>query len=249
MGMKIHIGLLVLAVATAGCGVAGAPGEGSVAVVVSNSKSFDPNARHGRVESYVVTIEGEGIAEPIEASFEGDATEGIIDGVPVGRDRTVSVVAVNPNGATIRAGESSGVSITEGLTPVEVQMQAVPIFTNIRDGAAIDNTRLVFRLFSDPQNPVVAEEISDGVSSGIADASLGVAEIQLDVATGTGKLSPLVMPPGDRRFVVRDLVTGRSSSVLVKLLDGSKRRGAPFFGAGADTAGASFRFGSVGEGM
>lgn len=246
-GMEFKAWLFLLVAALAGCGGAGSPGHGSLAVVVSNSKGFDANAEHGRIERFVVRVEGEGIAEPIEAIFAGDATEGVVDDVPVGEGRIVSVEAVNSNGAVIREGESFDVSVTDELTSVAVQMQAVPIFTNLANGAAVDNTRLAFRLFSDPQNPVVVEELSGGASAALVDASEGISEICLDASTGMGRLSPRLMEPGERLFVVRDVVTGRSSSALVKLLDGTKRRPAPLFGAGDNSARAVVRIGAAGK--
>ena len=221
------LGLLALA----GCSGGAGEGAGSLAVSVKNARSFDPKAKHGRIETYEVKIEGEGIASPIVSFFPGDAEEGVIEGVPVGEERTVSVSAANPNGATIRAGETSGVRVTDGLTEVSVEMEAVPIFTNVADGAVVDNTRMVFRLFSDPKNPVVVEEVKRGGSQALVDASTNAAEIALDVVTGEGRLSPSLMEPGSRRFAVKDLITGRRSEAGVLLLDGTKRRPAPIFPA------------------
>ena len=204
MGLRIDVAVIASALALAcSCGSPQPAGDGSLSVVVSNSKSFDPRAQHGRVERYVVKIEGDGIADPILAEFSGEASEGVVEGVPAGDRRTVSVTAINPNGATIRAGETPGVSVGDGMTEVSVDMQAVPIFTNLADGAILDNTRLVFRIFSDPGHP------------------------------------------GQRRFSVRDVATGRATFVNLRLLDGSARRPAPVYAAGLAHAAAGARAGGI----
>lgn len=213
---------------------------------VIGAKGFNPRIAPGRVERYAVKIEGPGIASPIVAEFPGDAESGLVEGVPVGDGRVVSVTAMNANAATILAGETPGVEVDDGLTTVEIALEAVPIFTNLADGAAVDNTRLVFRLFSDPAHPVVVEEMGGGDAAALADASTGGTEIALDASTGLGVLAPVPLAPGDHRFSVRDVATGRSSSAEVRLLDGARRKGAPFVAAAHSDARTSARFMSLG---
>lgn len=235
------LGLLAIA----GCGGGADFATGSLAVQVTNAKSFDPRAPHGRIERYVVRIEGEGIAPPIEATFAGDVAGGVIDHVPVGERRLITVEAINPNDATIRAGEEENVTVTDEQTTVAVAMEAVPIFTNLTQGTAIDNTRLAFRLFSDPAHPVVVEEIAGEAATALVDAATSVADIQLDAATGLGRLSPALLAPGRHRFAVRDVASGRQSTAEVLLLDGTKRRAAPLFAAGSSDGSVATRVGPV----
>lgn len=231
------LGLLALA----GCGAQGSDGASGngIAIKVMSAKSFNPGIEHGRIEAYRVTITGDGISPSITAEFEGDATEGVIDDVPTGEDRTVSVTAINPNDIGIRAGEAEGVKVGGGLTEVSVKLEAVPIFTNVATGNTIDNTRLVFKIFSDPQNPIVVEELGHAGVSPLIDASSNVSELYLDESTGMGRLAPLLMEPGKRRFVVRDIVTGRSHEVSVRIVDGTGARPAPMVSSTDIRAGAS----------
>lgn len=220
--------LFILCIAIAGCGSAPQGEGGAIAVEVIGAQSFNPRIAPGGIERFAVMIEGPGIATPLTAEFPGDAAGGIIEGVPVGSGRIIAVQAINANGAAIRAGEAHGVEVDDGLTNVAVELEAVPIFTNIADGAFIDNTRLVFRLFSDPAHGVVIDGEANGMTEALADASTGAVEIQLDASTGLGRCAPTPLPPGEYRFTVRDAVTGRSSVATVRLLDGSRQRGAPF---------------------
>jgi hypothetical protein len=203
-------------------------------LVVKGSKSFNPNINHGKIVTYRVTISGEGIDQSIVAEFDGTATEGVIEGIPTGGGRQIVVEAINPNDAIIRQGEKGDVTVEGGrVAEVEVTLESVPIFTNIADGNSLDNTRLIFQIFSDPQNPVVVvEDATSAEASALADVSTQTTEINLDVSTGLGKLAPVLQPAGQHKYTVRNINTGRSSTVTVGLMDGTKRKGAPFFAAG-----------------
>lgn len=206
---------------------------GVVKLVVNGSQSFNPNIEHGRIVTYRVTISGDGIDSPITAEFDGTATEGVINGIPTGGGRQLVVEAVNPNSAIIRQGEKSDVKVEGGKTAeVEVTLESVPIFTNLADGNDLDNTRLAFQIFSDPANPVVVEDVTSDAPSALADVSTQAAEINPDTSTGFGKLAPVLQSTGQHKYTVRNVNTGRYSTVVVNLMDGTKRKGAPFFAAG-----------------
>lgn len=219
----------------AACGGGGMGGSGGMLqVVVKNAQSFNPNIEHGRVVAYQVTVTGEGIDTPIIAEFSGDAVEGVIDGIPAGDDRQVTVKAINPNNLTIKEGEKQDVSIAGGkVTETEIDLQSVPIFTNVADGNTIENTRLVFRIFSEPETSVVVEEIRADTPSQMVDAKTSKAEVNLDVSSGLGLMAPQLQPPGLHTYKVSDALTGRYSDVTINVVDGTKRRGAPFFAAGS----------------
>lgn len=224
---KLVIFLVLIMAASCGGETPNNFSGGALAVVIRGARSFNPSIEPGHIVRYAVSIEGPGIASPIVGEFPGGATEGIIEGVPVGDGREVRVIALNANGATIRAGEHGDVSVDDGLTVVDVDMEAVPVFTNLADGSVIDNTRLIFRLFSDPSHYLLVEEVGANASVALADVSTGAAGVHLDAATGLGRMSPRPLEPGNHKFTVTDIATGRHSSVNVHLLDGAKRRPAP----------------------
>jgi hypothetical protein len=207
---------------------------GVLKLAVTGSKSFNPKIDHGRIVTYRVTLSGDGIDPPIVATFDGGATEGVIDGIPTGSNRQIAVDAINPNDLTIRQGEKADVTVEGGKTAdVEVNMEEVPIFTNVTEGSIIENTRLIFQIFSDPTNHVVVEDISNDASAALADISTMATEISLDTSTGLGRMAPALQPTGEHKYKVSDVNTGRSSVVTVKILDGTKRKGAPFVAAGS----------------
>lgn len=219
--------------AIAGCGGDASLGDrpggggGMLTLRLDGAKAFDPSIAAARIEGWGVRIEGEGIEDAIVALFPGDAAEGVIEDVPEGRGRRISVEAFNVNGAVVRAGEAAGVAV-EGMTDVAIQLESVPVFVNVADGGAVDNTRLVLRLLSDPAHMVAVE---DSGGRPVADADTNADIVSLDAATGLGRLAPRLLPPGPHTFVARDLANGRTARVDVNLLDGTKRRGAPLASA------------------
>lgn len=233
--IKKLIALLgLLAIAGCGGGSTSSLSEeaGSLAIVILDAASFNPAVEYGRIEKYRVKIEGPGIAEPIFAEFNGSATEGEVKDVPAGKNRVVSVEAINPNELAIRAGEAAGIAVGSGVTDVDIEMEAVPIFTNLKTSAAVDNTRLAFHLFSDPEHKLIVEDASEKSGALLADIETNRSEIELDRSSGLGSLKPPFLEAGKYSFVVRDVETGRSSKIEVNVLDGTKRRPAPFVAAG-----------------
>ncbi len=229
-----HQWLIVFVVAClAGCGGSQTLDEGAaiLAVKVQGARSFNPSVAPGQIEVFEVRVSAPDIPEPIVAEFSGDAAEGVIEGVPTGSDRVVEVIARNANAQTIRAGEAPGVRIGGGMNEVDVALESVPIFTNLTAGAVVENTRLIFRLFADPEHPLLIERIADDGADALVDPATSVAEIQLDFNTGLGRMAPAVIEAGMYRFRVRDLVTDRASEVEVRLIDAGTRRPAPLFSA------------------
>jgi len=228
-GMTLIIFLL------ASCGSAdmdsGVDGAGILAIRVEGADVFSPNIEHGRVDKFRVTVRGEGIDEDIVAEFSSDAEEGVVEGVPTGDGREVIVEAVNSNDAVIRAGEAMDVNVGGGVTDVSIDLESVPIFANLKDGAVVRNSRFVMRIFSDPSHPVAVEEISGEGNFSLVDAATSLPEIHTNDATWLGSFSPRVLPVGEYQFVVRDLSNERSSTINVRLLDGERMQPATFAAA------------------
>lgn len=207
---------------------------GSVTLVVHNAKSVQGDAPYSRVARYVVTISGPGIEEPLVGEFPGDATDGVIEGVPAGKDRVIEVEAINEDDWTLRQGEEEGVKVNGGSTAdVDVTLEAVPVFTNLKKESVVENTRLIFRVYSEEPDPIVIEDLFGSQADLMVDPSTSAPELSLDQSSGLGVLSPRVRPIGQHEFTVRSTVTGRSNTAYVRLLDGTKRKAAPLVAGSA----------------
>lgn len=241
----ISILLIFIALAACHCGsdptagrdvnnpYANSAGLSSAKLVVSNSNSVDPKKAYGEVKKYKVTVSGPGIEVPIEKDFDGNATGGVIDGIPVGADRAVKIEAINLNSQLIREGEAGSVVISPGqISEIEVELDAVPIFINLDDGNVVANNRLKFELFADPEDPLEVEDQIDGTSNLLFDLATSAGEVWPDVVSGVAAMAPQAVSTGEHVFKVASKRTGKSSSVTVNVIDGSKIYAAPLFSGG-----------------
>ncbi len=232
--MKLeHFIILVMLSLFVGCGSPGSgkgvEGEGVLSIKVSGIPSFDANIEHGMIDMYRITISDSDIEGNIVAEFSGDADEGVVEGVPTGRGRQIVVEAINQNGEIVRIGEVYDVDVGSGMNDVEVWLDSVPVFANLRDGGVVQNTRLRIRLFSDPSHSVIVDAISDGETSTMTDVSSNLSEIYSDESTWQGSLSPGLLAPGEFSFMARDLTIGRGADISLTLIDGDDAKPAPLF--------------------
>lgn len=232
------VAILLLMTMVFGCGGGSGGGlsldvTGSAKIVVRNSRSKDGSKDYGAVNKYTVSIYGEGMSEPIEAEFEGDAENGVIEGVPSGGGKTVTVTAINKDDRPIRQGEAEEVNVASGgVTEVEVKLEAVPIFANLYDGNIVKNTRLRFELFADPEDPLHVEEVLSDKNVTLFDAVSNLEELLPDANTGIAVMVPQNIKPGEHQFKVLSARTGRSSSVKIKVVDGADVKPAPLYSGG-----------------
>lgn len=210
-------------------------GVGSIKAIVTGSKSFNPNISHGLITQYKVTITADDMATPIEAVFEGTAESGVIEGVPEGENRKITVEAINSNEAKIREGETEGLEVkSDNVTETEVKMESVPVFANLSSGNVIPNTRFKAVVFSEPGDAVSIEDAYDGATLPLLDIATTSTDIQPDTSSGIANISPPLLPAGEHKFTVKNARTGRLSEVTVRLIDGTKLKPAPLFSASSN---------------
>ena len=187
----------------------------------------------GEINHYVVTISGEDIVSPIEKEIGADATNATIDGIPVGEQRSVTVAAYNGDGKKVREGEVGDIVIRPALiTDVAITLDTVPIFVNLEDGRVIPADRLVFHLLSDPEDQLMIENETAAGPSPLVNASTGLTKIKLDTSSGSARWIPNQLALGEHRLTLRSLVTGRSSTANIRVVEPTSNRPAPLFSAG-----------------
>lgn len=231
---------------TSSISTSAATGSGKIALKVSGAKSFNPTITPGKISQYQVTVSGPGF-EPVVAIIEGDAAEATVSGIPTGEGRMVQIAAINPNGQKIREGEAANVLIPEDtVAEVAVTLQAVPVITNVAEGAHLANTRLRFSIFSDPATLVELRSNTGESSEVLTDMVENRPTVATDAATGLAAFVPPKLAPGDYLLTVVDAKTGRKSEVTVTVTDGSRERGAPLVsGARQKSAGGLMQTGGI----
>jgi len=209
----------------------GPTGQARLIVKQSGSKSNEP---YGSIKFFRAFITGDDIESPIIAEFDGSAENGIMDGIPVGSERSVKVEALSSRNQIIRKGISDNITITGGHTSeVEINLDAVPIFINLSDGNVVASTRLRFEVFSDPEDPLSISDSSSGSEEMLFDIATDSSEIISNLDTGLATLWPSLVIAGERTFTIRSGRTGYSSSVTLKVIDGNDIKPAPLFSAGS----------------
>jgi hypothetical protein len=206
---------------------------GSIKAIIIGSQSFNPNISHGKIIQYKVTISGDDFFEPVVETFDGAAESGVIDNVPAGDNRLLKVEAINQNNIKIREGETRELEITAGeVAEAEVKMESVPVFVNLNDGNIVPNTQFKVRIFSDPAEQITIEDEFNSVTLPLVDANINSAEISPDINSGFADIKPGLLPAGGHNFTVKNLKTGRSATVSIKLTDGTKLISAPLYSGG-----------------
>lgn len=228
---------LAMAAVVAGCSSDGAgpgatgssPGTGSgqLALRITGAKSFNPTIPPGQIRNYEITVSGDGF-EPVRATVAGDATEATVTGIPTGDHRRVQIVAQNPNGQKIREGEAADVVIPgDAVVEVPIAMEAVPVITNVADGAFVANTRLRFTIFSDPATVVELSSEKEAKTEVLTDMVENRPAVATDAATGLATFVPSKLAPGEYVLTVRDAKTGRKNVLPLTVTDGARERAAP----------------------
>ncbi|HQG13207.1 MAG TPA: hypothetical protein PLT05_02475 [bacterium] len=244
--MKRGISYIFMVMFFASCGAGGGndySGGGSVGIKIVDHEPSEVELVDYLPNEYVVTITGDGIEGGITAKFDGDASEGSIDEVPTGDDRTVAVEAVNARGIKIKSGVAHGVVVGDGQTDVEVEMKYHPIFVNLADGGTVENTRFMMKLLADPSSfvRVVAQRIDDQNAGefSVSDEPTADDLFQADKVSWRFAVSPPVMEPGRYRFSAIDDISGLDSSVEIRIVDGRGLMPAPLVGLTASTPNVS----------
>jgi hypothetical protein len=216
--MGLFFFTLIFAVA---CRENGSGDVGTVSLNVRYAQSFDPNAVHGDVVEYRVTVSSTGLAEPIFKVFPAGTPSATFDGFAGGTELAVLVEYVNEDGLVVRRGRAESVIIRSGTdTPADVTVNNVPIFTNVRDGATVASDRFVPRVFA----PGISFEIEDGFDGAInvlPDVTSG--EVSFSIADG-GTVPVMAvripkLPSGAHGLTVRDPLTGESSYVSIRVVE------------------------------
>jgi hypothetical protein len=228
MFVVLLLSLLMLHCGQAGDGGHVVVGDGAATLAIYRSQS---SAVHPMLEAHrvIVRISGDSF-DTLEFAFAADVTELLMEGIPSGRDRYVTVAVENIREQVVRMGEQSDVDIaSDGVTDVTMTLDAVPIFTNVVDGSIVANTRFRPEVITAPGHTIhVRYQRDGGFDEPLIDAALGTDAIVTDPDVGVAAIATPPLAPGQYHLVVRDAETARTSQAELTIVDGTQRRSAPF---------------------
>ncbi len=187
------------------------------------------------VQSYRVRIEGADFST-IEKEFPVGAGDVVMDGIPRGKNRTITVTATNKRGDLVRQAVATPVTIEGGKTvPVEMTLEGVPLLLNLSDGKSVFQGRLLFQVLVNEEAPVeIRDEFLDAATpeeNVLPDLATGATE-KWPAENGVAQLYPGSLKVGKHHFTIENTQNHQVTTVDLLVLDGTGRRGATFFSGG-----------------
>lgn len=192
------------------------------------AQNFDPNADHGQVSKYKLTITGSALETDMETYYPVDTEAVTLEGFAGGSTIRVMIEAINVNDVCVRRGRSDDISIKGGQNvSASVTVNNVPIFANVRDGATVYNNRFVPKIFApgaidfqisdlfNESNSIIVDQISNESVFSISESS------DLSILT----INAPTLANGTHQLTVKDEDTDESSTIQVTVLDGTRQKG------------------------
>lgn len=172
------------------------------------------------LHSFEVTIEGEDMEASFRKNLGADAKGMVLENLPLGRGRSLTVRGLNADGELLRLGkiESLKLDSTAGES-VALKLNAVPLVLNLRNESQISNRRLFFRLFADPGERLSVRLNGDVLGERVAD-SRGIASFYHPD-----------LPPGRYSFTIHNLENDLTTQLDLSVWDGAQTLGAPLSAA------------------
>lgn len=201
---------------------------GFLSLSLNETQEFNPNVSHGEIDRYKVTITGSTLIAPIVKYYEAGTTSASFDGFADGATLTVLIEYINANGLTVRRGQSQTLTITAGqTTAAAVDVNNVPVFANVRDGATVYNNRFVPEVFAPGAIEFQVSDFFNASESILTDVDSGLASFSINEDDPTSTLSINVpeLSAGDHELTVTDTDTGESSTITVTILEGATQNG------------------------
>lgn len=179
------------------------------------------------IDSFKVFVEGDGMDVPYETNLGADAKGLLLENLPLGKGRTLTVKAFNKNGELLRTGKIDNF-VLENKTgdSFDLKLEAFPLVLNFNEGATISNRRLFLRLYADPQQKLQVEYNGEILGSAVTNEK-GITSVYRPG-----------LPAGDYQLTVRNLENDLTSALNLKIWEGSQMQGAPL-GAGSTLRGIS----------
>lgn len=198
---------------------------GFLSLTINENQKFDPNAEHGQIKGYRVTVSGDALGTPLINYYPAGTATARFDGFAHGLTVEVTVEVINDNGTVVRRGRSGNMVIQGGRdNPATIAINNVPIFANVHNGAMVNAERFVPKIFA-PGG--INFELSDtfGDSTRMLQDEV-TGEATFSVSADDDSVLPVYIPrltAGEHSLSVRDPHSGESSSITVNVKDGGRK--------------------------
>lgn len=210
--------------------------QGTILLAVKNAQEATLSFRAPvpdilKVETFRVVVSGDDF-QPIEASFPGNSTSGVLSGIPLGDNRTVLIEAINKKGQVVRRNQITGIKIQGGdPTPIEATLFSVPVATTPAEGSLITQTRLIFKGYAEPGGSLEIEDnLKDSPSSLLLDLNTSDNLVSPSLSDGSFTFQPPFLPTGVHTFIIRDPESGEESQITVTLVQAGLEPGTGMIG-------------------
>lgn len=210
------------------CGDSGASqSQGLLFLGIQQQQNFNPNADHGQIEKYKLTISGSQLDQPIEKYYSKDEQEATIEGLPAGSQVRVELEAINSNDIVVRRGKSQSIHIIGGQNAqADLAINNVPIFANVRDGAIVYNNRFQPKIFAPGEINFQVSDTLDGHFSIIEDTVSDQTHFSISesVKDSVLTINAAEFSIGEHELMVKDPDTGEFSKIKVRVLEGQNQK-------------------------
>lgn len=178
-----------------------------------------PLAQVQQFRVVVTTADGTEYVREVDA----DATAAEFPELPADAEITVTVEGRNADAQAVERGHATARIRGGESTDVDLMLQQVPIFTNVRDGAVVAASQLRPEVLAAPGGTVRITPSNDGAPlPDLVDLSLGRADVPVGTA-GTVQVRPTPLAAGRYQLRVEDVVSGESSDIHVVVIDRTHR--------------------------
>lgn len=227
-----------------GCGAVDESGNGRVSIQIEGARL--PPGLISEVKSQLssphdfldvdrlkVVITGPGITEPILVEAEAEAGRIRILNIPAGRDRSISIEALNSLSSPIKRRVLKEITITAGVVaPLKTRLHTIPMFLSPGDGGVVLASSMRIQGYGEP-----GARLSIASFRTMADPSVSesVGNPAPSEATGIFELTAPKLPLGRQKLTITDEATQESSSITVFVVD-ANQPGRQLVSAGAQAA-------------
>jgi hypothetical protein len=197
-------------------------GAGKLALAIKNTVDFDPDIEHSKIDHFIVTIEGDGVAHEIKQKFGYDTGAVTFEGFEVGKSISVTVEAVNDNGYAILRGKADEVYINPGNTNVStIEIKAVPVFANVYHNATVYANRFIPKVYAPTGIEFEVSSLFKATETVLEDVISGEINFSIN-KNDTEAVKAIYIQPlnaGTQQLTVRDIDTDESTTITINTLN------------------------------